>query len=66
MDEKKLENTPMERFQLFNIAEDPSEKKDVIGEHPEKAEELKAMLAQIIQEGRTRKIGNKQAAEAAK
>jgi len=64
--EKKLENTPMDRFQLFNIAEDPSEKKDVIGEHPEKAEELKAMLAQIIQEGRTRKIGNKQAAEAAK
>lgn len=57
--EAKLANTPMERFHLFNLADDPGEKKDVSKENPEKAEELKALLAQILQEGRSRPVGKK-------
>ena len=59
--EKTLENSPRERFHLFNLAKDPGEKTDVKAKHPEKTEELKAMLAQIIQEGRSRPIGAKPA-----
>lgn len=49
--EKKLANTEMERFYLFNLANDPSETKTVIEENADKAQELKSLLAQIIQEG---------------
>jgi len=46
--EKKLENTPVPRFQLFDLAEDPGEKHDVIDEHPEVAARMKARLAEIL------------------
>ena len=57
--EKQLANTKMNQFHLFNLADDPAEKTNVIKKHPKKAEELKAMLAQMIQEGRTRPVGVK-------
>ena len=60
--EKKLANTPVPEYQLFNLKDDPAEKKNVIDAHPEVAEKLKGRLAQIIQEGRTRPVGGKQPA----
>lgn len=53
--ETELANTPMPRFQLFNLADDPAEQNNVIDEHPEVAEKLKSRLAQIIADGRTRR-----------
>ncbi|MEM9017418.1 MAG: sulfatase-like hydrolase/transferase, partial [Verrucomicrobiota bacterium] len=53
--EKLLENTPVPRFQLFDLSKDPAEENDVIADHPEKAEELKTRLAEIIESGRTRR-----------
>lgn len=52
--EKLLENTEVPKFQLFDLSKDPAEKKNVIADHPEKAEELKARLTEIIESGRTR------------
>lgn len=52
--EKLLENTKVPKFQLINLAEDPVEKVNVIADHPDKAEELKAMLTKILEDGRTR------------
>ena len=31
-------------FELYNIEEDPSETKNLIGEYPDKAEELKGII----------------------
>ena len=36
--EKLLENTEVPKFQLFDLSKDPAEKKNVIADHPEKAE----------------------------
>lgn len=47
--EKLLENTEVPKFQLFDLSKDPAEKKNVIADHPEKAEELKARLTEIIE-----------------
>ena len=52
--EARLANTKVPRFQLFNLAEDPAEKTNVIDKHPELAERLKAQLAKVIENGRTR------------
>ena len=52
--ETKLANTPVPPFQLFNLDEDPSEKKNVIKDHPEIAARMKKQLAKIIDEGRSR------------
>ena len=52
--ETRLANTKVPRFQLFNLAEDPAEKTNVIDKYPELAERLKAQLAQVIENGRTR------------
>lgn len=52
--EKKLANTPMPPFQLFNLDEDPEEQNDVIADHPEVAKRLKAQLAKLIGDGRSR------------
>ena len=52
--EKLLENTEVPKFQPFDLSKDPAEKKNVIADHPEKAEELKARLTEIIESGRTR------------
>ena len=51
---RKLENTGMPPFVLYNLAEDPAEKSNIITEHPEVAEKLKAHLAEIIESGRGR------------
>ncbi|MEM6915195.1 MAG: sulfatase-like hydrolase/transferase [Verrucomicrobiota bacterium] len=52
--EKLLENSPVPQFQLFDLSEDPAEKKNVIEEHPEIADQLKARLDEIITSGRSR------------
>ena len=52
--ERTLTNTRMPPFALYNLAEDPAEKTNVIAEHPEIAGKLKARLAGIIQSGRSR------------
>ncbi len=52
--EKQLENTPVPRFQLFNLKNDPAEKNNVIAGHPEIAEKMKTQLAAIIEKGRSR------------
>ena len=53
--EKQLANTKVPQFQLFDLAQDPTESKNVIADHPEVAERLKTQLATIIEDGRTRK-----------
>ena len=62
--EQKLANTKMKNFHLYNLANDPSETKNVIEENAEKAEELKSLLAQIIEEGRSRPVEKKEMAPA--
>ena len=52
--EQELANTKVPKFQLFNLADDPSEKTNVIEQHPEVAERLQSQLARIIDEGRSR------------
>ena len=52
--EKLLENTPVPQYQLFDLSEDPAEKKDVIEEHPDVAERMKKELAELIEAGRSR------------
>lgn len=52
--EAKLANTKVPQFQLFNLAEDPAEKKDLMAEKPDVGEKLKAQLAKIIADGRSR------------
>ena len=54
--EQKLKWIKVPKFQLFNLADDPAEKKNVIAEHPQIAEELKAELAAQIKAGRTRSV----------
>ncbi len=57
--EKKLANTKVDQFQLFNLAEDPAEKKNVIEKYPQKADELKTLLARIIKQGHSRPMTEK-------
>lgn len=52
--EGPLVNTPVPRFQLFDLARDPGESTDRIEEHPEVAARLKARLADLIAAGRSR------------
>ena len=52
--EKKLANTNVPQFQLFDLSNDPAEKNNVIADHPDVAKRLKARLNQIIDAGRTR------------
>ena len=52
--EKKLANTRVPRYQLFNLAEDPQEEKDLYMEKPEVASRLIARLEQLITDGRSR------------
>ena len=55
--EQKLTRTKTPPFQLFNLATDPAERKNLIDEEPEVAARLKAQLAKIIEDGRTRPGG---------
>ena len=52
--EARLTRTATPQFQLFDLAKDPGEKTDVLAQHPEIADRLKARLATIISAGRTR------------
>jgi len=54
--EKQLENTKVPKLQLFNLADDPAEKKNVIDQHPEVAEKLQQQLQKIIADGRSRAV----------
>ena len=52
--EKQLANTKVPKLQLFNLEQDPAEKKNVIDQHPEVAERLKKQLDEIVKSGRSR------------
>ena len=52
--EQQLANTKVPEYQLFNLDDDPSEKTNVIQDHPDVAKQLQEELEQIIQSGRTR------------
>ena len=52
--EKKLANTKVTKFQLFDLDKDPAEKNNIIAENPEVAERLKKQLDEIVQSGRSR------------
>jgi arylsulfatase A len=56
--ERKLTNSPVPRFQLFDLATDPGEKNNLMGQHPERAETMKKRLADYIASGRSRPVGN--------
>lgn len=53
--EQTLANTPVPQFQLFDLAKDPYESTDVLAQNPAVGERLKAQLAALIAEGRSRK-----------
>ena len=50
----KDQNNPQLRPQLYNLASDPVEARNVIDEHPEIAERLSAMLDQYRNQGHSR------------
>lgn len=52
--ELRLQRREIGRFQLYNLNDDPGERTNVIGQHPEVASRMKAQLAQIIESGRSR------------
>ena len=52
--EAQLANSDVPQFQLFNLADDPAEKTNIIDKLPDVAARLKAQLAQIIAGGRSR------------
>lgn len=52
--ETQLANRKVPRYQLFNLADDPAEKKNVANAHPEVASRLTERLTQIIERGRSR------------
>ena len=53
--EQQLANTQVPRYQLFNLAKDPAEKKNVIDAHPDVAEKLIAQLDGLVAACRSRK-----------
>lgn len=52
--EQSLANIKTPRYQLFNLADDPAESKNVIEQHADLARRLQKQLAAIIQNGRSR------------
>lgn len=52
--EQTLQRMPQPQFQLFDLSKDPGEKNNVIAQHADVAEKLKARLAAIIAAGRSR------------
>lgn len=52
--EKKLANTKVPEYQLYNLIKDPGEQKNVIKGHPKVAAEMKDELKVLVQAGRTR------------
>ncbi|MCP4785223.1 MAG: arylsulfatase [Fuerstiella sp.] len=52
--EQSLANTKVPQYQLFDLTSDPAETTNVISKHPDVATRLKAQLAGIIEDGRSR------------
>lgn len=52
--ESRLASTTVPQYQLFNLADDPAEKTNVIEQHPEIASRLQQQLRTIIEQGRSR------------
>ncbi|MEZ5944131.1 MAG: arylsulfatase [Planctomycetaceae bacterium] len=52
--EQELANTPVPVYQLFNLVDDPAERKNVIKENPEVAKRLQDQLQSLIDAGRSR------------
>jgi hypothetical protein len=52
--EQPLQRTTQPQFQLFDLSKDPGQKNDLIAQHADVAEKLKARLAAIIAAGRSR------------
>ena len=52
--EKKLANTKVPEFQLYDLTKDPAEKKNIIKQHPETAAEMTAELEALVPAGRSR------------
>ncbi|WP_242632192.1 sulfatase family protein [Rubripirellula amarantea] len=52
--EQLLENTPVDRLQLFDLENDPSETTNVIDQYPDIAKRLETKLATIIESDRSR------------
>lgn len=52
--EQKLANTKVPKFQLFDLASDPTESKNVIEANPEVAERMQSQLAEILAARRSR------------
>ncbi len=52
--EQSLANTKVPQYQLFDLDNDPAESTNVISDHPDVATRLKAQLASIIEDGRSR------------
>jgi arylsulfatase A len=52
--EKKLANTKVPEFQLYDLTKDPAEKKNIIKQHPKIAAGMKAELEALVQAGRSR------------
>ena len=53
--ERKLANTKVPQYQLFNLTDDPQENRDVSKENPQVAIRLQRQLKDIIESGRSRK-----------
>ncbi len=56
--EQELRKVRVPNFQLFNLADDPAEQNNILGEHPDVAQRMKDQLRQIIASGRTREVLN--------
>jgi len=52
--ETKLANNEVPEYQLFNLVEDPAEKRNVIDKHANVAQRLRTRLTRIIDNGRSR------------
>ncbi len=56
--ERRLANTTVPRFQLFNLKDDPGEQQDLLEQYPEIGQRMQARLAELIAAGRSRPIEN--------
>jgi len=49
--EEDMEGLP--RYQLYNLKRDPGEKNNLVSKHPRRVEDMKALLAKYVREGRS-------------
>ncbi len=52
--ELRLKSRPVKPFELYNLADDPAESRNLIQSHPEVAEDMAEQLEWLIQNGRSR------------